>query len=192
MWKHLSTCENLVDPHVRVTANQHLEVYDKRQADKLAQKARNANPAASGATQISDPFAIGPISDHGRTLSPLASPSLGPSLSFSTPSAVPITPSPLSASWSSSSLDSPARPPAKRPRLGTEPINSEVFYAEVGVPPDQWTAAHRQEWMRDMCLLLIACNISWWAVEHPYWRAFSINGFLAAWFPDGNKSQVGF
>lgn len=26
--------------------------------------------------------------------------------------------------------------------------------------------------MQDMCLLLVACNISWWAVEHPYWRYF--------------------
>ncbi|KAF8890189.1 hypothetical protein BD779DRAFT_1430590, partial [Infundibulicybe gibba] len=35
-----------------------------------------------------------------------------------------------------------------------------------------WSHSKHTEWIGDMCSLMVACNIPWWAVEHPFWRHF--------------------
>ncbi|KAF8985488.1 hypothetical protein BDQ17DRAFT_1260183 [Cyathus striatus] len=46
-----------------------------------------------------------------------------------------------------------------------------IFAQEISVPT-QWDAQQINEWNTDLCLLMVACNIPWQAVENPVWRHF--------------------
>ncbi|KAF8989433.1 hypothetical protein BDQ17DRAFT_1470270, partial [Cyathus striatus] len=35
-----------------------------------------------------------------------------------------------------------------------------------------WDSQRIKEWNADLCLLMVACNVPWWAVENPVWRTF--------------------
>jgi hypothetical protein len=56
-------------------------------------------------------------------------------------------------------------------------VGEAVFYGETA-PKEQWSSSKQAEWMADMCRLMVACNVAWWAVDHPYWRYF-----FAKWVP---------
>ncbi|KAL6309075.1 hypothetical protein BKA93DRAFT_717676, partial [Sparassis latifolia] len=35
-----------------------------------------------------------------------------------------------------------------------------------------WAESKQAEFAADLCRLFVVCNIAWWNVEQPYWRAF--------------------
>ncbi|OCH84209.1 hypothetical protein OBBRIDRAFT_741963 [Obba rivulosa] len=61
----------------------------------------------------------------------------------------------------------------KRPR-------SESFSSprDTDLPQPSWPNGIQEEFAADLCRLFIACNIAWWAVEHPFFRYF-----FSKWLP---------
>ncbi|KAF5368688.1 hypothetical protein D9615_010307 [Tricholomella constricta] len=148
MWTHLSRCEN-VDALTRDEAT--CELYTRKR--RRHEKENRAAPA-----------------DHVETLqrSPddvvqLSSPIAG-SLRSDTLSVNASTPSPLSRTYSNTSISS-----------SVDPL---IFYGET-LPHSRFSRSTQDEFNADLCRLLVVCNIAWWAVENPYWR-----GFFNKWLPN--------
>lgn len=172
MWKHLSTCSES-PAAVRLQAQQSIT---NNQRKKLAVATNMENDyTTAGSSRGQTPSLMAHPVQRLRSGTPALglSPLLLPSLS-----ALPTAPSSLGATLSSSSTPSESDDrPAKRSRLSE--VNPEVFYAEVGARSNVWSVEERTQWQRDLCLLFVTCNISWWAVEHPFCRAF-----FHKWVPD--------
>ncbi|KAF5374107.1 hypothetical protein D9615_008815 [Tricholomella constricta] len=148
MWTHLSRCEN-VDALTRDEATR--ELYTRKRCRH--EKENRAAPA-----------------DHVETLqrSPddvvqLSSPIAG-SLRSDTLSVNASTPSPLSRTYSNTSISS-----------SVDPL---TFYGEI-LPHSRFSRSTQDAFNADLCRLLVVCNIAWWAVENPYWR-----GFFNKWLPN--------
>ncbi|OBZ67907.1 hypothetical protein A0H81_12375 [Grifola frondosa] len=58
--------------------------------------------------------------------------------------------------------------------------NEEPFYGVV-LPERHWDDSTQTRFAADLCRLLVACNVAWWAVEHPYLR-----WFFGQWVPGAN------
>jgi hypothetical protein len=162
-WKHLaSKC-------------QHTPAKAKNQAiselkSRVLAKVDKENQSASGTSLTHlNPTPFAP----SAPLSTLSTPNLPHLQSF--PSPLPDPSSGLGITIGS--YDSR---PEQRARTETYvPVMGEaVFYAETA-PKEQWGGAKQAEWMADMCRLMIACNIAWWAVDNPYWRYF-----FSKWVPN--------
>ena len=76
----------------------------------------------------------------------------------------------------------------KTTQLQVSPIGSSFFRETLPKP----SMSHKQqdEFTADVCRLLIICNITWWAVDQPYWRAFFQKWQPAAYMP-GRKELSG-
>lgn len=93
------------------------------------------------------------------------SPSTGsqhPSLSVSD-SMTSLTPSDSCSAYETS---------RKRQRAAAD----DGYYETASV--EKWPSNIQDEFAADLCRLLVACNIAWWAVEHPYFRHF-----FSKWLP---------
>ncbi|KZT18808.1 hypothetical protein NEOLEDRAFT_1023365, partial [Neolentinus lepideus HHB14362 ss-1] len=44
-------------------------------------------------------------------------------------------------------------------------------YAETE-PVEHWLGPMQDQFAQDLCRLMVACNIAWWAADHPYWTYF--------------------
>ena len=64
------------------------------------------------------------------------------------------------------------------PIPGPSDQSSASFYGETAGPAPAWNDAKLKEFEADLCQLLIVCNVSWWAVDHPFFRAF-----FSKWVP---------
>jgi hypothetical protein len=166
-WKHLTKCKNAPE---KVTNEAKAELTSRvlAKADKHTNKENQSVPGTSFTYLNPTPFA------PSAPLSTLSTPNL-PYLQ-SLPSPLPGASSGLGIS-----IGADDSRPMQRPRTEAYvPVTGEaVFYGETA-PKEQWSSAKQAEWMADMCRLMIACNIAWWAVENPYWRYF-----FAKWVPDG-------
>ncbi|KAK7689438.1 hypothetical protein QCA50_007230 [Cerrena zonata] len=75
-------------------------------------------------------------------------------------------------------------PQAKRPRLDSsassgEGTSSTPFFAEVAAPPKlRWSNELQEQFRAELCMLLIATNTAWWAVDHPY-----VRWWFSCWLP---------
>ncbi|KAK7678908.1 hypothetical protein QCA50_018048 [Cerrena zonata] len=75
-------------------------------------------------------------------------------------------------------------PQAKRPRLDSsassgEGTSSTPFFAEVAAPPKlRWSNELQEQFRAELCMLLIATNTAWWAVDHPY-----VHWWFSHWLP---------
>lgn len=76
----------------------------------------------------------------------------------------------------------------KTTNLEDSPIGSS-FYGET-LPKPSMSREQQSEFAADVCRLLVICNIAWWAVDQPYWRAFFEKWQPAAYMP-GRKELSG-
>lgn len=76
----------------------------------------------------------------------------------------------------------------KTANLEDSPIGSS-FYGET-LPKPSMSREQQSEFAADVCRLLVICNIAWWAVDQPYWRAFFEKWQPAAYMP-GRKELSG-
>lgn len=67
-------------------------------------------------------------------------------------------PHPLSASASAESMGSG--------HASSVPLSAET------APSRKWTESLRRAFDADVCRLLVAVNLAWWAVDNPFWRYF--------------------
>ncbi|KAG1717207.1 hypothetical protein EDB19DRAFT_1654677 [Suillus lakei] len=63
------------------------------------------------------------------------------------------------------------------------------FYGET-TPVVPWPSSRQAEFAAELCRLMLVCNVAWWAVDQPYWRAF-----FSKWIPQclmpGSKQLSG-
>ncbi|PCH43941.1 hypothetical protein WOLCODRAFT_39688, partial [Wolfiporia cocos MD-104 SS10] len=76
-------------------------------------------------------------------------------------------------------------PAAKHQRVS----DSSPFYGEAA-PVVKWPNSKQEQFATDLCKLFIACNVAWWAVEHPFLRQFFATYIPAATLP-GQKVLSG-
>lgn len=86
-------------------------------------------------------------------------------------------------------------PQNKRPRLDLSSVSdgscalptpstqygttSTPFFAEVQEPPKlKWSYELQEQFRSELCMLLIATNTAWWAVDHPY-----VRWWFSRWLP---------
>lgn len=114
------------------------------------------------------------------TPSLLTIPLPGPSLTS------PLLAPPIDKSAVPSPLPSPLANVHSLPAPG---LLDGPFYGET-IPVVPWPSSRQAEFAADLCRLMLVCNVAWWAVDQPYWRAF-----FAKWIPQclmpGSKQLSG-
>lgn len=72
---------------------------------------------------------------------------------------------------SSQALPANSEPPTKQARLDLAGT-SQPFYGETVASSSEWTEVQQQEFAANLCRLVVAYNMAWWSVDHPYFRLF--------------------
>lgn len=176
MLLHLETCRH-VAAEVKIKASQEMDLrgsraYQRRSLTHQDQIKENIPPSTVSS------FALSPA-----TFPTTSSYSSTPVSSTSTPS---ITRAPsLTLSSDSLELDPVEAATASTPTT-TRPVKRRRTEAGLDVPfygetqqPQPWPEHIQQQFQADLCRLIIACNIAWWAVDHPFFRYF-----FGRWMPE--------
>ena len=61
----------------------------------------------------------------------------------------------------------------------SNPTTPRPFFAEVLDPPKlKWSDVLQEQFRSELCMLLVATNTAWWAVDHPY-----VRWWVSRWVP---------
>lgn len=182
MCKHLGSCQN-VSSEVQQKAKDYLS-HAKQKQD------RNAAARILGKENIPPDFSgTAPHHHHSSTTShliPLRAHSSMATLISDTVSDTPtLAPSLSQVLVAGPDVSESINGPVQRTeqwakqqmsRGSTDlPVRAVTAVAAI----QKWPDAIQQQFAGDLCRLLIACNIAWMAVDHPYLRAF-----MAKWIPE--------
>ena len=71
----------------------------------------------------------------------------------------------------------------------SNPTTPRPFFAEVLDPPKlEWSDELQEQFRSELCMLLVATNTAWWAVDHPYVRWWFSRWVTGSLVPSRNLS----